>query len=386
MVIADDITGAAEMAGIAHRLGLKVHLYIYRGGLEGAGERAGTASDTASGAGTVDLQVYATDTRSMSEQEAVAETEQLAKQLCAAGTRPLLFKKTDSALRGHIVPELKALMHTLRIPCAVLIPQNPSMGRVVREGVYYIDDTPLHLTRFSFDPEYPAVTSEVRTRLGLRNGDNILFADADSVGQIAATVSAQADDETLFAGGADCFTAWIRDYILGTDYAEGTGNRRDETDCAEETGTTCGNTLFVCGSTIRHSLPDGVLRCNMPEALFLGAAPSTVWTAQLLPLYQQAATPLALVIDHPPQPGKAVAARLRRTMSEVVTALLRVRHPRELFIEGGATAYAILRALDWHQFDVTHELAPGIIRLRPLTPTATDLFVTMKPGSYSYTV
>ena len=64
IVIADDITGAAEMAGIAFTYGENVRLVC--GGVAGG-------CDTA----TYGTTVIATDTRSMSEAEAVAEIHRI---------------------------------------------------------------------------------------------------------------------------------------------------------------------------------------------------------------------------------------------------------------------------------------------------------------------
>ena len=97
LVIADDITGAAEMAGIAHCHGQQVRLLCSLCCDQVAAEKTGTT-------------VIATDTRSMTEGEAVAETRRLISHLLPLSTP--LFKKTDSALRGHVVAELKTLMKT----------------------------------------------------------------------------------------------------------------------------------------------------------------------------------------------------------------------------------------------------------------------------------
>ena len=64
IVIADDITGAAEIAGIAFAEGQQVQL------LCGSACSCGTATN-----GTT---VIATDTRSMSEAEAITETKRIA--------------------------------------------------------------------------------------------------------------------------------------------------------------------------------------------------------------------------------------------------------------------------------------------------------------------
>ena len=61
IVIADDITGAAEIAGIAVHYGLQVELL----------------TDVGGSAPKADVLVVATDTRSLSEADAVAETRRV---------------------------------------------------------------------------------------------------------------------------------------------------------------------------------------------------------------------------------------------------------------------------------------------------------------------
>ena len=133
IVIADDTTGAAEMAGIAHEAGYDVRLVC--------GGNTATSGTT----------VIATDTRSMTEDEAIAETRRITSHLSPLTSHPSpltshLFKKTDSALRGHVVAELKTLMETMGYQRAVYLPANPSKGRIIKDGVYYINGTPIDQT------------------------------------------------------------------------------------------------------------------------------------------------------------------------------------------------------------------------------------------------
>ena len=132
IVIADDITGAAEMAGIAFSQGQQVSLVC----------GSPLCCDNIAAQTTV----IATDTRSMTEAEAVAETHRiLCKAECGVANpshlsplTPHLFKKTDSALRGHVVAELSILMQTTDYERAIYLPANPSKGRIIRGGIYYI--------------------------------------------------------------------------------------------------------------------------------------------------------------------------------------------------------------------------------------------------------
>ena len=280
LIIADDITGAAEIAGIAWRKGLKVRLMVYQPNMPT------TPLSSWRGAGGEAL-ILATDTRSGTEEEAVKTIEELATclysgvQECrSAGVQTLpsstsnsstrqlvnlstdasnlstcqlvnsstdiIFKKTDSVLRGHVAAELQTLMRVTGKQKALLIPQNPSKGRIVKDGIYYINGTPLDQTSFAYDPEFPAKTAEAKKLLKrsagvqeCRSADNswasnpsspsshlssissskgedgrgLHFPDATTLEEIRKHV-AKADHNTLFAGGADMFEAVV-DYLLG---------------------------------------------------------------------------------------------------------------------------------------------------------------------------
>ena len=280
LIIADDITGAAEIAGIAWRKGMKVRLMVYQPNIPT------TPLSSWRGAGGEAL-ILATDTRSGTEEEAVKTIEEVATclysgvQECRSvgvqtlpsstsnsstsqlvylstdasnsstcqlvnSSTDIIFKKTDSVLRGHVAAELEALMRLTGKSNTLLIPQNPSKGRIVKDGIYYINGTPLDQTSFAYDPEFPAKTAEAKKLLKrsagvqeCRSSDNswasnpsspyshlssisshkeedgrgLHFPDATTLEEIREHV-AKADPNTLFAGGADMFEAVV-DYLLG---------------------------------------------------------------------------------------------------------------------------------------------------------------------------
>ena len=94
VVIADDLTGAAEIAGIAWRNGLLVRMIM-------------RLTRTIP---TCDVLVIATNTRQATKAKAIKETDDLMHKLSMLDSPLFFYKKTDSALRGHIVAELNAMM------------------------------------------------------------------------------------------------------------------------------------------------------------------------------------------------------------------------------------------------------------------------------------
>ncbi|HJZ96567.1 MAG TPA: four-carbon acid sugar kinase family protein, partial [Candidatus Solibacter sp.] len=142
LAIADDLTGALEV------------------GAQFAG--AGLASVVTSRVQrefTEPVLVLDTETRHMSAAD--AET---AIEACAGGWPGLVYKKTDSTLRGNIGAELRALERLYVGPIAY-VPAYPDLGRTVVDGVVHVDGIPLHETNFARDALNPVSNGRVRSLL-----------------------------------------------------------------------------------------------------------------------------------------------------------------------------------------------------------------------------
>lgn len=350
IVIADDITGAAEIAGIAFSYGKSVRLVC-----------GSPADGVASAAAATDsVTVIATDTRSMTAGEATAETRRVAAPFADC----CIFKKTDSALRGHVVEELTALLEATGRHRAVYLPANPSKQRVIRNGIYYVSGKPIHETDFRFDPEFPAHTSMLRERFPDAESLGIIMPDAETTDDICSIVRTYDDGQTLFAGAADLFKLVLSPF-------EALPLRRQK-----EPATANGSTLILCGSTQSKPLHLDIPVAPMPRAIYDGDSDLTLWDTTA---YDQQHS-LILTVPHTHRTGKEVAVHLRTVMAGM-TKLLVGRHcPAHLIIEGGATAWATLQALGWTQFDIVRQVAPGVVQMR----AACGTLVTLKPGSYPW--
>ena len=297
IVIADDITGAAEIAGIAFSKGHQVSLVC--------GE----------GVATNQITVIATDTRSMTEAEAIAETKQLS--LLISHHSSLIYKKTDSALRGHVVAELEALMQATGYKRAVYLPANPSKGRIVRNGIYYIGETPIAETAFSYDPEFPAKTSALRERFPDAEEKGIIMPDAESEEDIRRIITEYNDGHTLFAGAADLFSAFLTSKPTTYHPPINTNNK-----------------LILCGSTQSKPLELGIPIAPMPKEIYDGSDDLSLWDTSK---YDQERG-LILTIPYTHRTGKEVAVHLRNIMAKMTQQLIKRHHPKQLIVEGGATA------------------------------------------------
>jgi len=64
-------------------------------------------------------------------------------------------------------------------------------------------------------------------------------------------------------------------------------------------------------------------------------------------------------------------------MAKAVKEIVARENVKEIFIEGGSTAAAVLEELNIKKLVPVNELSRGVVRMM-----AGDLFITVKPGSY----
>ena len=89
-----------------------------------------------------------------------------------------------------------------------------------------------------------------------------------------------------------------------------------------------------------------------------------------------------IAITQKPVQDSELAESLRMKTAIVVQMVLNATEIRELFIEGGATAEAVLRAIDCFRLDVLGEYTPGVVQMQ--VSGKKEQYVTIKPGSYPW--
>jgi uncharacterized protein YgbK (DUF1537 family) len=367
VVIADDMTGAAELGGIGLRYGLRVLI----------------AADIIPNKDTELLVVY-TNARSLSKNEAVKVMAGLTKK--AKALSPVLFyKKTDSVLRGHVLAEMQAQMAVLDAEKGLLVPVNPSLGRTIKDGHYFINGELVHETSFSTDPEFPVRSSKVKemveeegisVKLVTRETEWIGSGIAIGEAQTAEDVAFWAEHKCrniLYAGGASFFDALLR-----TMY---------EKKSAKQTVTLTSPLLLVSGTTFQknrdHIKSLAHLTSYMPDELIWNKTSSAneleVWSSEITSRLQKEGRLVVAIGD---TNKKANAGLLRNKTGEVIKKIFQKTVVHELLIEGGSTAHTIIQKLGWHSFVPKEELALGVVRME--VEGRSDLHLTIKPGSYEW--
>ncbi len=361
-VIADDITGGAEIAGVGLRYGLKVVL--------------STRSDIP--CPDADLWVVSTDSRSMCWEEAFVVTVRTVDNLKSKGIEDI-FKKTDSVLRGHIAAELISQLKAEGKKKVVLCPANPQAGRVIINGIYYIDGIPLHETGFSKDPDFPAKSADVKEIVGsdFLCGMDILIVDAASQEDLLNAIFLKSK-ETILAGSAAFFAAFL----------EGMGY---QSTAPKEDFPLLKNVLFVRGSAFAKSRKEVMTTASSGAPVKL-LSPLILdipdydrrlydYAAEVVAILKKGETP-TIAIGEPILLGKEAAGKIKEMMAEVVRNILEKVKVHELIIEGGSTTSAILDKLNYTRFIPTFEYAPGVVRMKACDNET--MCLTIKPGSYQF--
>lgn len=375
-VIADDFTGAAEIAGIGLRYGLRVAYQVAVEPVE-----------------SVDLLVIATDMRTLPAEEAGAECEALTGKLARLGPE-IIFKKTDSALRGNVLAELEAMLRTLNLSRALLLPANPGLGRTIVGGHYFLNGVRLDKTEFFKDPDYRYRTSEVLGMLGESDGTAtrcLRLEDADLAPGVNLGETLQEadlvrwvellDEATLPAGGSEFFAHILR----------ARGHREIHSRNRFEEGP--GKILYVCGSAshyshaaIERAKAGGATICEIPEDLYSSRGNRLLalqeWAEQILGRLNDEGT-VAAAINRPLHSEISAPKKLARDTAEVVERVLQESEDlAALRIEGGATCFAISRRLGFKTFFPIRAYPPGVVEMR--VGGLDGLSVTVKPGSYPW--
>ena len=191
-VIADDFTGATDVAGMLVQAGMDTLLAV------------GVPADDA--ALDADAVVVALKSRTAPVADAVRESLAALARLRAAGCRQFYFKVCstfDSTPRGNIGPVAEALMAALGADFAIACPAFPENGRSVYRGHLFVGDALLSDTGMRDHPLTPMtdanlvrwLQAQTPLRIGLLRHDAV----AGGVAAVAARMAALRSDGVRIA-------------------------------------------------------------------------------------------------------------------------------------------------------------------------------------------
>ena len=381
-VIADDLTGAAELGAAGLRQGWSAEVVT-------EGRPSGTS----------DLVCVDTDSRAQPPREAARRVAAAVKVLQKAGAT-WVYKKVDSVLRGQVIPELEAMMRQLGATRALLAPANPSLGRTIRDGKYLVRGKPLHQTEFARDPQFPRTSSRVLELLTtpqlfslcgctLRDElpeSGIIIAEASSPRAVQQWTARRAPGMVL-AGGVDFFSALLA--------ADSPGNPRSMLSlplprppgAAALEFFVSGSSTAVARAFAAAARRDQTPVFSLPLELAWGAVLRPEATAaivgRIVSAFESHAR-VVLTVGLPPVRNEKVSRGLTGQLVQIAAAVLERVEVGQVYADGGATAAELVWRMGWSRLKLLREQAPGVATLA--VAGKKNLWLTIKPGSYPWPV
>jgi len=404
--IADDFTGATDLAGTLVRAGMRSVQLI------------GVPAGPAEAAGDIDAEavVIALKSRNIPADEAVAQSLAALAWLKTAGCRQFFFKYCstfDSTDAGNIGPVAEALMAALATDFTIACPAFPKNHRTVFKGHLFVGDVPLHESGMQDHPLTPMTDANLvrvlarqsKSQVGLvpfdrvRAGAGAILAEFAALGEhgVRLAIVDALDEDDLLRIGEAC--AELPLVTGGSGVAIGLpGNFRKagllgDPEAAAALPAIGGASAIVSGSCSRATGEQVRLASERGPAfridpLALGAGEDVVADALAWALPKLGAAPVLIAATAEPEAVRRVQDELgaARAGELVENALSRIAEGlvgagvRRLIVAGGETAGAVVGRLGVRGLRIGPEIAPGV----PWTVTLGDppLALALKSGNF----
>ena len=369
LIIADDLSGAADCAGAFFKAGLQTMVII-----DGRAVRSADAA-------TAQAIAVDADTRRLPGAEAARVQSDVYDAYRAPGQ--LFYKKIDSTLRGNFAAELAAIID--RAGLAIVAPAFPQAGRFTRNGHQYLNDTPLETTQSWRDAGIAGVAHipGMLARAGVRNATigvgeirqgaqhlrSVFEARASEGAQaLVCDVEAEADLQ-LIARASIALSRprfWVGSAGLAHHLRAGANDAPGPIRC--QSVTVQGPILTVVGSVsdVSHDQAEyliaaaGITRIVAPAGVLRRGQAHPQWRElrQALETALRQQQDLLLMIGADEVVDMAEGPQLCQALAVLIAPL--AGHVGALIATGGETARAILCAMGSTQLRLAGEIEPGV--------------------------
>ena len=406
--IADDFTGATDLANNLVRTGMRVVQTI------GVPNGPLTAQ--------VDCVVIALKTRTIAPADAVAQSLQALRWLQSQGARQFYFKYCSTFdswyqgdVRGNIGPVTEALMNALGIDFTIATPAFPDNGRTVFKGHLFVGDALLSDSGMKDHPLTPmrdanlvrVMQAQCQSPVGLID-HKVVAAGAGAVTQAIehlksqgvriAIVDAVSNDDLIRIGpalrdlplltaGSGVAIALPANFGLQVDPRTSllpvAGGRQ-----AIVSGSCSQATLGQVQHAIAHGVPAWALD---PAALMDDAGQQQAIANALQFASQHAATPVLVYSSAAPDAVRAIQQRfgveqaghrVEQTLAAIARGLVQ-QGVRQLVVAGGETSGACVQALGIEQMQIGPQIDPGVPWCHAASPLSPEgLHITLKSGNF----
>lgn len=406
--IADDYTGASDLANTLTRNGLRTVQTI------------GVPRDDLA-LPDIDAVVVSLKSRSIPAGEAVAKARAAERWLRERGARHVLFKicsTFDSTDAGNIGPVMDALQADAGDPIVLVTPAFPGTARTVYKGNLFVGDVPLNESPLKDHPLNPmhdanlvrVLSRQSRSRIGLVDLGTVALGPAairDRLSQLAADNVRAAIVDAVFDRDLETIGAVAIDHRvsvgasglgLGLARALATSSKASVSNGNEAAQPLGGAVACLAGSCSQATLgqiaeAEGqmpVLRLD-PEALVAGpdeAARAVGWaTARLANgpiLIASSGTPDQVAAVQQRHGREAAGYAIEQAMADIAERLVEAG-VRRLVVAGGETSGAVVDRLAIPGFLVGPEIAPGVPVLRAVAARQGAMLLALKSGNFGGT-
>ena len=410
--IADDFTGATDLAGMLVKSGMRTIQLI---GIPAAvnGQVGPIPND-------VDAVVIALKSRTAPVETAVGESLAALRWLQQAGCRQFFFKYCstfDSTAKGNIGPVTEALMQALDTGFTIACPAFPANGRTIYQGYLFVGDVPLHESGMRDHPLTPmtdanlvrVLQQQVRGKVGL-TPQRVVEQGSAAIGERFAflqeagcnmTIVDAVSERDLHAIGAAC--AALPLVTGGSGLALGLPDnfrragllaREHHANALPATG---GLQAVIAGScSVATQRQVAIMAAQAPsfriDPLRLAAGDDLVQSALAWAAEHLAAGPVLIYATATPESVRQAQQQLgvERAGSLVETALGQIATGLvalgvgQLIVAGGETSGAVVKALGITGLRIGAEIDPGVpwtVAL-PGQEGAMPLALALKSGNF----
>lgn len=400
--IADDFTGATDLANILVRNGMRTLQTI---GIPAAGLKSDIE---------VDAVVVALKSRTIAPADAVTQSRAAMAWLREQGCQQFFFKYCstfDSTVEGNIGPVIAALQDDLDTPLTIACPAFPETGRTLYRGHLFVNDVLLNESGMEHHPLTPMTDAnlvrvlqrQVPRRVGLLSHDHVAAGAAMIRARLATlhhdgvriAIADALCDRDLRALGEACATQPL--ITGGSGIAQGLpANFRAQHLLQEqdpgELPLIDGPAVVLAGSASRATNEQVAawLQAGRPayriDPLQLARGEPVI---EIALAFAERPDPVLLYATSAPEEVKAVQAELgvEHAGQLVETALgaiaqgLYQRGTRRFVVAGGETSGAVVQALGIKAMHIGRQIDPGVpatVAFGAMHPLA----LTLKSGNF----
>jgi uncharacterized protein YgbK (DUF1537 family) len=399
--IADDFTGATDLANNLVRAGMRVVQTI------GVPHAPLTAE--------VDAVVVALKSRTIAPQDAIDQSLQALQWLQAQGAQQIYFKYCstfDSTAQGNIGPVTEALMQALQTDFTIATPAFPDNGRTVFKGYLFVGDVLLNESGMQHHPLTPmtdanlvrVMQAQCKSKVGLLSHKTIAqgaeaiqqeIANLKKQGVHVAVVDAVSNDDLMRLGpalkGMPLVTA-------GSGVAIGLPQNFGLTPTPQASVLPKANGLraVVSGSCsqatnrqVAHFKASGRPAFLIDPLHLKGSWQDLVQEALAWAQGHLASGPVLVYSTATPESVQAVQSQMgveaaghqvEQALAAIARGLVQLG-VHQLVVAGGETSGACVQALDIEQLQIGPQIDPGVPWCHAHTATG-GVHITLKSGNF----